>query len=457
MFSYSQGFICGDDQQEILNKIMQSKSILQPVADDPSIVHVFNVMYHVVYNDDGVTRTNSLGQPGLNIGEYEVLQSIQNLNIAFNQFNIYFKYYGMDQINETDYLIIEDYAEREQLFNSGFSNPDAINIFVINGSVMGADARVRIFNDDLFVDPWTQCHEMGHYFGLAHPDVSYPGFCEHATRDSSNINFNADVAGDWVVDTHVYTNIAFYDGNCSYMGGAVDCEGTAIVAEPMANGVMVYPTFQNFMYVTYSPTFSGLTCNLNPQFTAGQGALMRENILGYYAAEYNAARNTLESLYAPFTITDGGSNGGGPIYSKTYTPNFEFTGVNVWNCGPFTMRFQPGFQQIFSNLPNTQTVSATTQFNHPTFSYIGVKIPSLSDTVIINHPAPVCFMSYEPFISGDVKSTYNLGSGVYTQEQLNEIKASDPKLFEELQSQKYHIITKQTESGFNDQKIIFKN
>ncbi|MBK8600196.1 MAG: hypothetical protein IPN80_06190 [Flavobacterium sp.] len=69
----------------------------------------------------------------------------------------------------------------------------------------------------------------------------------------------------------------------------------------------------------------------------------------------------------------------------------------------------------------------------------------------------MCFGSFEPFTSGDVKSLNNLGSGIFTQEQLDEIKASDPNLYEQLQSGKYHIITKQTDSGFIDQKVIYKN
>jgi len=239
------------------------------------------------------------------------------------------------------------------------------------------------------------------------------------------------------------------------MGGAIDCQGTPIVAEPMSDGTMVYPTFQNFMYATYN--FDGLSCTLNPQFTAGQGKAMRENILGYWANSFDQVRNTIDSLYEPFAITDGNiSSNSSNAYSKVYTSNINFTGAIVWNCGPFTMRFQPGFAYEFSNLPNSINIPTSTQFNYPTSSYIGVKIFILSDSTIIKSQAPVCFTSNEPFISGDVKSTYDFGSGIFTEQQLDEIKASNPDFYEELQSQMFHIITKQTESGFSDQKIIFK-
>ena len=69
----------------------------------------------------------------------------------------------------------------------------------------------------------------------------------------------------------------------------------------------------------------------------------------------------------------------------------------------------------------------------------------------------MCFSSFEPYIKGDIKSLSNLGSPFIMYETLDEIKASDPNLYEFLQSKEYHIITKETESGFQDQKVIYKN
>jgi hypothetical protein len=87
---------------------------------------------------------------------------------------------------------------------------------------------------------------------------------------------------------------------------------------------------------------------------------------------------------------------------------------------------------------------------------VNVQIPYLGSEV---HQAGgiECFSSFEPYIKGDVKSLPNLGSPVIMYETLDQIKASDPNLFEQLQSQEYHIITKETESGFVNQKTIFKN
>ncbi len=142
--------------------------------------------------------------------------------------------------------------------------------------------------------------------------------------------------------------------------------------------------------------------------------------------------------------------------SKTYSTNTTNTGANVWNCGPFAMRFQTGFNCEFSSPTGVVTKSIYQQYNTSTNTYVGVKIPILSQDIYVNN-APVCFGSYEPFTSGDIKSLDNLGLGIYTQQQLDEIKASDPRLYEQLQNGQYHIITKQTDSGFTDQKVIYKD
>lgn len=205
-------------------------------------------------------------------------------------------------------------------------------------------------------------------------------------------------------------------------------------------------------------------------FTVGQGRRIRETLLGNVPAVFGSLQSKLNLtedgspdisvLYQPFAVnaSNGGSNNPNTTtaYSKTATPNQDFTGVNVWNCGPFTMRFQTGFDCEFYS--NNGTVSQTPyqQYNVATATQIGVKIPILGQQ-IYNNVAPVCFYSFEPYTSGDIKSTYSLGSTYYSQEELDKIKASDPKLFEQLQSGQFHIITKETDSGFVDQKVIYKN
>jgi hypothetical protein len=208
------------------------------------------------------------------------------------------------------------------------------------------------------------------------------------------------------------------------------------------------------------------------KFTPGQKQRIRETLLG----NFNFVGNTndiqfafalnedgtpdIESLYEPFAIgATGGSTTGisTTAYSKTYSQAPNNTGANVWNCGPFVARFQTGFDCEFSN-SSGQIVSQTPyqQYNTTLNGQLGLKIPILSQD--IHYIAePLCFTSFEPYIKGDVKSQNFLGSTYFTTEELDKIKASDPDLYNLLQSGQYHIISKETESGYQNQIVIFKN
>ncbi|HSD13364.1 MAG TPA: hypothetical protein VLB74_01810 [Flavobacterium sp.] len=84
---FSQSFVCGENQQEILDRFnIPGWQSLTQTTYDATTKYVFNVRFHVVYDDSAVTRTNSLGQEGLTIGENEVIDAIKNLNLNFNQF-----------------------------------------------------------------------------------------------------------------------------------------------------------------------------------------------------------------------------------------------------------------------------------------------------------------------------------------------------------------------------------
>ena len=169
----------------------------------------------------------------------------------------------------------------------------------------------------------------------------------------------------------------------------------------------------------------------------------------------------INSLYEPFAIVGvGGTQGGSSTiaYSKTFTPNDTNTGANVWNCPTYNLRFQKGLTYEFENSTiGTLIKTPNQQYNYTLNNHIvNVKIPALSQD-IYQSGGILCFSSFEPYIKGDIKSLSNLGSPFIMYETLDEIKASDPNLYEFLQSKEYHIITKETESGFQDQKVIYKN
>jgi hypothetical protein len=455
LISYSQSFVCGEDQQELLNRFnvqFLAANNLQNVTDDPSVKHVFNVRYHVVYNDDGITRTNAYGTPGLSIGFNEVMNSIKYLNINFNQFNIFFKYYGFDQINNTDYLALETNEEFNELVHGETAVPDAINIYIVNGGVLGAAARVYAFDDDFFIEEWTVCHEMGHLFSLVHPNFVQGSDCnnqEHAERNSAGATFNAASKGDQVVDTHAYAHDSYFNA-CDYLGGAVDCLGLVIEADATYEGVMVYPSINNFMYA--DPTVCAGV------FTPGQGKRMREAIIGFWATAFDPWRNTVESLYEPFEIISTTETGA--VLSVTDQPGEG--GAIVCRQQQYLLRFQSGFTYIFTNTnPSPIFVDVNTQFNYTILpdTWISERIAQISPSFlevgcIQNKVDRIC--QFELYKSGRLYSTQILGSMNITIEYLDEVRVKDPDLYNSLMEQYYYILKKETESGAIKEEVFYK-
>jgi len=455
---FSQNFTCGVDDQEIFDHFhnIPASANYTNSTYDADTKYVFNVRFHVVYNDDGINRTNNLGDVGIPIGFDEIMNAIRDLNLNFNQFNIYFKYYGYDAINETDYLSLETYSELVEL-RTNYSVPDAINIFIVNGSVAGAPARTNFFDDDWFIRTWTQVHEMGHNFGLAHVFAATNGICEMASRNPNDgpLLFNAYSAGDMILDTHAMggTNENnFVD--CNYIGGALDCFGTAIEPTTLSNGYFISgPPYYNFLSaegVGFSPCL--------PIFTPGQGVRMRENITGYWANTYNAQMNTIESLYEPFEYPIVLGN----ILSVEDQP--ENGGALVCRQVTYNLRFQKGFDYVFTNSAgNNINVGTNTQFNYIIMpnECMDVTInqvdPSIVHEVgcIVNKVDRLCV--FEEYISGTIYSTAVLGSMNITIEELNEIEVRDPNLYENLMSEYYYILKKMTESGAIKESIFYKN
>lgn len=450
---FSQTLQCGEDDQELFNHFytIPANSNYTNSTYDATTKHVFNVRFHVIYNDDGVTRTNNLGDPGIPIGFNEVMNAIRDLNVNFNQFNIFFKYWGYDQINETDYLNLETLEELNQL-RTNYSTPDAINIFILNGAAWGAPSRSGFLDDDWFIRPWTQVHEMGHNFGLSHVYAANNGICEHATRVPGP-NFNATTAGDWILDTLPVGNAdnTYFNSNCDYTGGAIGCYNEPIQATTLTNGYFISgPPFYNFLNA------EEVNSACSPIFTPGQGVKMRENIVGFWAAQYNAHRNTVESLYQPFEEMAFGGN----------------TVISVDDLGDGTAevcrnlkvrhRFQKGFTYVFPDndgnpdLINFGVDDIPENVNHD-FNYnliINQIDPVTEGEVLICSRGQFCIT--EPFVSGDDLVTDFLGSYNFSMQHWDHLQVADPNLYNQLERNKYHIIKKYTESGYVFEVTLYR-
>ena len=217
------------------------------------------------------------------------------------------------------------------------------------------------------------CHEMSHLLGLNHV-FNYSNGLEHATR--SGVNYNALVAGDFIDDTPAQNQFREYLFNDScfkiydYVNPANNKDS---IGEEWDFLNLKYGNFQQYCQkdipvptITQHNACVGLNNfdgSVTYKFTAGQGAFMRNFIengglppsypTGINSTSIIDATTEVSELYQPFYVGAGTGYSNGnttQTYSKTITPNLNNTGINIWNCGPFKMRFQGGFDQEFSNL-----------------------------------------------------------------------------------------------------------
>lgn len=454
---------------------------------NPTDKYVFSVKFHIIKNDDGSGVTAAYG-------EIEVMNAIMIMNTNFNQFNIFFKYVGYDIIPNTSFMRVRvanfantdlSYPTFDQLLDyskTGMTNPvydyNAMNLFIVEGldystlspyNIMVAGAAKMpgidsIYGYNYFLSPVLP-HEIAHNFFLLHTAEHYgTPDCEHVDP----ANYNSDTKGDMVEDTKAsfmfgsgYTNTT----TCTFQNpnGYVDCIGTPYANVPVRNYMSSINSCQNFG-ANYLPG--------NGEFTPGQGNVMRNTIASYYNHTNNFyglsnAKNTIESLYQPFEITP--SSYIGPTTVTDDNPGDGLATVCRTYSVP-TYRFQKGFTYqwyyVTDYLTNTfDWYEGETLVNQPNLELsfqIGIKIPQINDDIVIIGPActrganigTVCHE--EPFAGGKVSSSTNLISTQYEEIILNGTQISDPALIEILESGKYHIITKEIQSGEQTQKTIYK-
>lgn len=457
--------------------------------------YVFNIRFHGVHETDG-SDLHNINEARF-LRSIARLNEVYNPHNIFFKYRGYDILNDSDYVNTgslgTGTLLGTQI--RDKFVSKGMFDYSSINIFVTHGFASGgAGTPWCVFysttNPDVtpigsrFYD-YLVPHEVGHRFGLMHiesrtiidyqiisdnlpqcmnnsylpspPQMVKPNMpqqqtsiqIENVTRDTNNLAYNADIGGDFVADTQ-----ACFEG---YLFNY--CRNYIPTPEEIAIGYYglgnlcsnfdiwsPHPDVVDFVGEQYACTVLE-TRNIMGQgfstsFTLGQGKRMRE----YIASNMVTYRQTLSLLddetadmsvlYEPFALGAVGVSNPvlGTAYSKTMTPNETNTGVNVWNCGPFVARYQPGFNYEFTDTAGqitNQTIYQ--QYNANCNGFIGVKIPILGSEVI-QTMEPMCFSSFEPYIKGEIKSLDYLGSIYITIQELDAIKASNPDLYNELQS-----------------------
>lgn len=271
----------------------------------------------------------------------EQLDVVAGLNKEFNQFNIFFKYDGIDEVATSEWDNIDvpwsnnlkeelvSFLIEEEAYLSGY-----LNIYMPHftgslggvafwddnaGSTKFAGVLIQsiIQGNYLYHELWA--HEVGHFLGLRHTFTTAPGK-ENVAREGEP-NFNAEDKGDKLVDT--FATPQWYDiDNCIYVGDQIDDVGRPYSDYP--------PQADNFMSYYWD-------CMNN--YTQDQVTAMR-NFLDHFSAHPDGilyiTNYPVSILYEPF---EGEYYESGPIMAKDhplFQPGFDYKFVDVsqaevWN------------------------------------------------------------------------------------------------------------------------------
>jgi hypothetical protein len=350
--------------------------------------YVFNVKFHTVFG--------SLGENPDNINEEDFLAIIAQMNIRYNQYQIFFKYSGFNDISDNSFLVTYNNANFQLLKNKfvqdGLYDANAINIFVpnswcasrfytsdISDLMIKKNAITVLVNRNIFF------HDLNHRFGLldihqgtfgntklfdnlpsciaststpASPSYIYKPVgidfstnSENVTRDPLSPNYNAHLAGDHVEDTGACF-ASIYSNFCPNINGSTPNFIPTFNPDSRVKdnlGIM-YDNVDALHYNVMSTNWTNWSNVPNTQvnFTAGQVTRMRETIAndadGIYTQRLNLLPNGTANVY--------------PLY-EPFQRSTTITGIlSTYDNGNGTarvcrgyvdsgFRFQPGFDYEF--------------------------------------------------------------------------------------------------------------
>jgi hypothetical protein len=381
----------------------------------------------------------------------------------------------------------------------GDYDENAINIFIKHGSLFNYGNNILMTtqipdaNTNNGISPFYDhhtCSVMGHTLGLLNikagsgspvnvinnipscipnPFMKRPVFPtnpnplaiqpENVTR-IIGLNYNADTAGDMVVDTQACF-VEFYNNYCNSLQ---DFQQHPEVVDKVGQ-VYNCTTVESHNFMVYE-WYDGIPNS----FTAGQGARMRQYIISN-ATDFNPFLNLLDDgitsdttvLFEPYSahIVSG---------EIVKTEDLGNGTANVCRAWLMEHKFQPGFDYTFTDnsTPDPITVG---KYDFPvppvrlhTFDYpvtIAQLDPAISfapsDTGLAHISCTKGLnCTIEPFTGGILISSPDLLSTNPTIEQLDEIRAKDPDLFEKLYSNYYYKLKKETATGAKVENVFYK-
>lgn len=366
-------FDCGVDEANFPAGYFEYNPTNQPFDNRP---YVFKIHFYQVNKDNGSNINPK--------SELDVLKGLALLNQVYNQFNIFFKWDGYDQINSSEFHEHQpgnpSWGVDFDLFltdpNNNYYVPQSFNVYIVKdlnpglvgtGSQfwMNAAMNIKIVSD--WFNHRALAHEAGHILGLKHTFGQYEEYgqtnCEHVTRDTESEGFNAYEKGDKLLQTNATPFRNTYEGveldiDCNYLvtSTAVDCEGTPYVD----------PEFKNIMSYTRIDCFRELKL--------AQGESARWRIRNRFLVDLNHVLDTIhrEELYKP------------------YKGEYYVSGPSTSSNPPL---FQIGFDYEFVDCGDTnQVYNEPSDYDDTSFSYGGALVYYNDDHIVddiehINHTA----------------------------------------------------------------------
>ncbi len=264
----------------------------------------------------------------------DVLTAVANLNILYNQFNIFFKYRGFEEIDSpalpndpNGYYILESpsqfYGLTAWAEANGHKKADAFNVYAYGwgtgfGGISPGYSVTTSGLGSAGLTKVTMTHEIGHNLNLIHTRSSKGINGERVTRDVNDPDYNADEKGDEVVDTAAnpgfWVNGTYpYINNCTYNndGTQVDYDGDYYIPTPQ-DIINVLSDAYDCMHA-YSP------------LTIGQGIRAREALIDDVNGYFAPTLTTIASLYEPYEgIYYDPNNPNDAVYKPLFQPGFEY-------------------------------------------------------------------------------------------------------------------------------------
>jgi len=413
---------------------------------------VLNVKFWKLRKDDGFANTI--------VTEQEALEATANLNISFNEYNIFFKFRGFEYVDDNvSYYETSIGVLKARFTELSLETDNSMNVILheVFPSGMANCPGYFCFVPAPLITETVTIHEIGHNLGLRHTCEKYTYGCEHVTREEflpngdPNPAFNAKTNGDYVVDTAAIcpaTSDYNYDYNiCDFTQQGYDCQDP-----PEAYDLDIVDLLN---YMNVNDPNSVYTCRT--MFSTGQGVRMRETILGRPDI-FVAVSATVQDLYEPYFGEYKYCNGN-EIHNPKFQPgfNYEFIecrlfDVNLQNC-PTPFGYQ-GFILGPNSYPEFDSYeSYDSSYNLPIVhpNHTAIYIADLND-----HPNK-CYDAWRNASGGSVK---NFLDGVinynYTIQSLDSLQINSPDLVPNLQNGLYNI-EKNYNDGSIEQETILKD